>query len=125
MALSCICYLKFFILQVMFRMNFLTIMLCLVMRRPYQFYYFVPLISFWYTVQHLFLVIPPKIIRQNPETEKYELILSKTIFKLCVLSLSIFLLFQYKVINFYLIIYWILNNINNLTVLIELSSCHQ
>ena len=35
-------------LQVLFRMNFLTFALCLCMNRPYQFYYFVPLVSFWY-----------------------------------------------------------------------------
>ena len=35
-------------LQVLFRMNFLTFVLCLCMNRPYQFYYFVPLVSFWF-----------------------------------------------------------------------------
>nr|XP_027211250.1 N-acetylneuraminate 9-O-acetyltransferase-like [Penaeus vannamei] len=49
--------------QVMFRLNFLVVILCLVMNRPYQFYYFVPLISFWYTVMHLTLVLPPRITR--------------------------------------------------------------
>ncbi|XP_045612302.2 N-acetylneuraminate (7)9-O-acetyltransferase [Procambarus clarkii] len=49
--------------QVMFRINFLVVILCLVMNRPYQFYYFVPLISFWYTVMHVTLVIPPRITR--------------------------------------------------------------
>ncbi|XP_064107706.1 N-acetylneuraminate 9-O-acetyltransferase-like isoform X1 [Macrobrachium nipponense] len=49
--------------QVMFRINFLVVVLCLVMNRPYQFYYFVPLISFWYTVMHVTLVLPPRITR--------------------------------------------------------------
>ncbi|KAK8395993.1 hypothetical protein O3P69_005223 [Scylla paramamosain] len=49
--------------QVMFRINFVVVILCLVMNRPYQFYYFVPLVSFWYTVMHVTLVLPPRITR--------------------------------------------------------------
>ncbi|XP_071552262.1 N-acetylneuraminate (7)9-O-acetyltransferase [Panulirus ornatus] len=49
--------------QIMFRINFLVVILCLVMNRPYQFYYFVPLVSFWYTVMHVTLVLPPRITR--------------------------------------------------------------
>lgn len=52
-----------FLLQVMFRINFVVVILCLVMNRPYQFYYFVPLVSFWYTVMHVTLVLPPRITR--------------------------------------------------------------
>ncbi|XP_069959056.1 N-acetylneuraminate (7)9-O-acetyltransferase isoform X1 [Cherax quadricarinatus] len=51
--------------QVMFRINFLVVILCLVMNRPYQFYYFVPLISFWYTVMHITLLLPPRITRPS------------------------------------------------------------
>ncbi|CAL4067516.1 unnamed protein product, partial [Meganyctiphanes norvegica] len=51
--------------QVMFRINFLVISLCLIMNRPYQFYYFVPLVSFWYTVLHITLVLPPRITRPS------------------------------------------------------------
>lgn len=47
--------------QVLFRMNFLTFVLCLTMNRPYQAYYFVPLISFWFSFQYLVMAIPPKV----------------------------------------------------------------
>ena len=42
-------------------MNFLTFVLCLTMNRPYQAYYFVPLISFWFSFQYLVMAIPPKV----------------------------------------------------------------
>ncbi|XP_048756375.2 N-acetylneuraminate 9-O-acetyltransferase-like isoform X1 [Ostrea edulis] len=47
--------------EVMFRLNFLVVVLCFVMDRPYQFYYFVPLVSFWFTVVYLTLAIWPRI----------------------------------------------------------------
>lgn len=47
----------------MFRLNFLTVLLCLVMNRPYQFYYYVPLVSFWYTVLYVTLVLPPALLK--------------------------------------------------------------
>lgn len=37
------------------------------MNRNYQFYYFVPLITFWYTVIHLTMAIPPKVHGRNSE----------------------------------------------------------
>ena len=46
----------------MFRLNFLTVLLCLVMNRPYQFYYFVPLVSFWYSILYVTLVLPPVLL---------------------------------------------------------------
>lgn len=36
--------------RVIFRLNFLTVVLCLTMNRPYQFYSFIPLVSFWFTL---------------------------------------------------------------------------
>ena len=45
-------------------MNFLTFVLCITMNRPYQFYYFVPLVSFWYTVFYLILNCPPVLNMQ-------------------------------------------------------------
>lgn len=48
-------------LQVMFRLNFLTVSLCLCMNRPYQFYHFVPLVSFWFLVIYFLAWLPPRI----------------------------------------------------------------
>eukprot|EP00123_Amoebidium_parasiticum_P015598 comp23054_c0_seq1/m.36915 comp23054_c0_seq1/g.36915 ORF comp23054_c0_seq1/g.36915 comp23054_c0_seq1/m.36915 type:complete len:762 (-) comp23054_c0_seq1:532-2817(-) len=36
------------VLQVLYRINFLAFWLCLTMGKPYHFYYFCPLISFWF-----------------------------------------------------------------------------
>ena len=47
--------------QVLFRMNLMTVVICLCMNRPYQSYYFVPLVSFWYLVVYIVLAIPPKV----------------------------------------------------------------
>ncbi|XP_023335374.1 N-acetylneuraminate 9-O-acetyltransferase [Eurytemora carolleeae] len=54
-------------LQVLFRMNFLTFVLCLCMNRPYQFYFFVPLVSFWYLVLYCVLISPPVVNNQCVE----------------------------------------------------------
>ena len=51
----------------MFRMNFLVICLCLIMNRPYQFYYFVPLISFWFLIMYLTLSGIPQVTAQSCE----------------------------------------------------------
>ena len=56
----CLCY-THTALQVMVRCNFLVVMLCLVMNRPYMSYYFVPLISFWFTVTQLALAAYPRM----------------------------------------------------------------
>ena len=55
------------LVQVLFKMNFLTIVLCLCMNRPYQFYYFVPLVSFWYLVLYCLLLSPPLVSGQQLE----------------------------------------------------------
>lgn len=52
----------------LFQLNFMTITLCLCMNRPYQFYYFVPLLSFWYLMCYTMLVLPPLITAQNSES---------------------------------------------------------
>lgn len=52
-------FVRFF--QAMFRLNFLCVLLCFCMNRPYQFYYFVPLLSFWLCVIYFVLSLPPRI----------------------------------------------------------------
>lgn len=54
-------------------MNFLTIALCLAMGRPYQAYYFVPLISFWFTLQYVALIAPPRVTDPSLVTTKYSI----------------------------------------------------
>jgi len=55
------------LVQVLFKMNLLTFVLCLCMNRPYQFYYFVPLVSFWYLVLYCVLRFPPLVNQQAVE----------------------------------------------------------
>ncbi|KAH9498330.1 N-acetylneuraminate 9-O-acetyltransferase [Bulinus truncatus] len=55
------------VFEVLFRMNILVVTLCFVMNRPYQFYYFVPLVSFWYLVIYLVMTIPPHVTAQSSE----------------------------------------------------------
>ncbi|XP_038206351.1 N-acetylneuraminate 9-O-acetyltransferase [Zerene cesonia] len=50
--------------RVIFRLNFFTIVLCLTMNRPYQFYSFIPLVSFWYTLMFAVFALPPHVVPQ-------------------------------------------------------------
>lgn len=52
-------------LQVLFRLNFLVLVLCVVMDRPYQFYYFVPLVTFWFVVIYATLASWPQILQKQ------------------------------------------------------------
>lgn len=52
-------------LQVLFRLNFLVLVLCVVMDRPYQFYYFVPLVTFWFVVIYATLATWPQILQKQ------------------------------------------------------------
>ncbi|XP_051245734.1 N-acetylneuraminate 9-O-acetyltransferase [Dicentrarchus labrax] len=51
--------------QVLFRLNFLVLVLCVVMNRPYQFYYFVPLVTFWFVVIYGTLAMWPQILQKK------------------------------------------------------------
>ncbi|XP_044757718.1 N-acetylneuraminate 9-O-acetyltransferase [Coccinella septempunctata] len=67
--------------RMMFQLNFMTVTLCLCMNRPYQFYYFVPLLSFWYMMIYCFLAFPPKITMATSENNpiQYSYLLVKFI----------------------------------------------
>lgn len=60
-VLSCVLFPR----QVLFRLNFLVLVLCVVMDRPYQFYYFVPLVTFWFFVIYGTLVVWPQILQKK------------------------------------------------------------
>ncbi|XP_067112087.1 N-acetylneuraminate 9-O-acetyltransferase [Osmerus mordax] len=51
--------------QVLFRLNFLVLVLCVVMDRSYQFYYFVPLVSFWFVIIYSTLAVWPQILQKK------------------------------------------------------------
>ncbi|CAF89001.1 unnamed protein product, partial [Tetraodon nigroviridis] len=51
--------------QVLFRLNFLVLVLCVVMDRPYQFYYFVPLVTFWFFIIYGTLAMWPQILQKK------------------------------------------------------------
>lgn len=44
----------------LFRMNLLVVTLCFVMNRQYQFYYYVPLVSFWFMVIYITMAVWPQ-----------------------------------------------------------------
>ena len=74
------------LLQVIVRYNLLVICLCMVMNRPYQFYYFVPLITFWYTVMYLTAALWPRV---NNKTIDSKCLLPHLLFVLIRLCFSI------------------------------------
>ncbi|KAL7381853.1 hypothetical protein ABVT39_012362 [Epinephelus coioides] len=51
--------------QVLFRLNFLVLVLCMVMDRPYQAYYFVPLVTFWFVTIYATLAMWPQILQKK------------------------------------------------------------
>jgi len=74
------CFLSSGSLQVLFRLNFLVVVLCIVMDRPYQFYYFVPLVTVWFMIIYATLAMWPQIVQKKangkimlfyPSTQKH------------------------------------------------------
>lgn len=61
-------------LQVLFRLNFLVLVLCMVMDRPYQFYYFVPLVTFWFVVIYGMLALWPQILQKKANSRCQQLL---------------------------------------------------
>lgn len=57
--------------QVLFRLNFLVVVLCIVMDRPYQFYYFVPLVTVWFMVIYVTLALWPQIIQKKSKRKLF------------------------------------------------------
>ncbi|WAR10767.1 CASD1-like protein [Mya arenaria] len=53
--------------KVLFRMNLLVVTLCFVMNRQYQFYYFVPLVSFWFIVVYVTMAVWPRVTEKRAE----------------------------------------------------------
>ncbi|XP_067001977.1 N-acetylneuraminate 9-O-acetyltransferase [Anabrus simplex] len=56
------------VVEILFRLNFMTVTLCLCMNRPYQFYYFVPLVSFWFLMVYIVLALPPQVTAASSES---------------------------------------------------------
>lgn len=73
-------------LNVLFRLNFMTIVLCFAMNRPYQFYFFAPLVSFWFAITYFTFALPPRISAQSIEnnTRHYVYLVIKF---LCLMSI--------------------------------------
>ncbi|XP_029649299.1 N-acetylneuraminate 9-O-acetyltransferase-like isoform X1 [Octopus sinensis] len=56
------------LLEVLFRLNCFVFTLCFVMDRAYQFYYFVPLVSFWYIVVYITMAAWPHVSKLTVES---------------------------------------------------------
>ncbi|XP_069815512.1 N-acetylneuraminate (7)9-O-acetyltransferase [Dendropsophus ebraccatus] len=77
--------------QVLFRLNFLVVVLCIVMDRPYQFYYFVPLVTFWFMVIYGSLALWPQITQKKANANNMwylGLMLKLAFLLLCIYVLS-------------------------------------
>uniref|UniRef100_A0A8C5WSI0 N-acetylneuraminate (7)9-O-acetyltransferase n=1 Tax=Laticauda laticaudata TaxID=8630 RepID=A0A8C5WSI0_LATLA len=65
--------------QVLFRLNFLVVVLCIVMDRSYQFYYFVPLVTFWFLTIYVTLALWPQIILKKANGKYFILHTKRTL----------------------------------------------
>ncbi|KAG8443131.1 hypothetical protein GDO86_011805 [Hymenochirus boettgeri] len=79
------------IAQVLFRLNFLVVVLCIVMDRPYQFYYFVPLVTFWFMFIYGTMAVWPHILQKTANANflwNFGLMLKLCFALLCIVVLS-------------------------------------
>jgi N-acetylneuraminate 9-O-acetyltransferase len=53
--------------EILFRLNFLPILLCFTMNRMYQFYSFIPFITFSFIFIYILMIIPPRISSRTVE----------------------------------------------------------
>ena len=69
-------------------MNFLTVVLCLAMNEPYQAYYFVPLVSYWFAIQYAFTAVPPVVTAKSSDGHyvQYLYMVAKIVVALAVVS---------------------------------------
>lgn len=82
--------------KVLFRMNMLTLLLCIIMNRPYQFYYFVPLVTFWYIALYITLIVPPRVTAQSSQLDPTQYLY--LVLKLVVFFSAVIVLFTSEVL---------------------------
>lgn len=57
--------------QVLFRLNFITVILCFSMNRMYQFYTFIPLVTFWFVCSYVVMATFPRVSARTAKDSPY------------------------------------------------------
>ncbi|KAK7590435.1 hypothetical protein V9T40_002048 [Parthenolecanium corni] len=83
------------VLQVLFRLNFLTVVLCFCMNRPYQFYSFIPVVTFWVLLLYAVFTFPPRVTSVSIETRPVQYIY--VVFKMLFLFVSVSIFYMSEV----------------------------